>query len=310
MADMLKKVTVQVPATSANCGPGFDCLGLACTLYNRFTYERVSEAEGIQVEAEGQGGESLPQGRNNLAAEAFCILWEKLGKPATGLRISTRIEVPVSRGLGSSSTAIVAGLTAANALAGSPLSKEELVTEATRIEGHPDNVAPAILGGITVNVMEEGKVESLKLALARPLQLVVLVPSIPLPTSKARAALPQEVSRKDAVYNVSRAALLVGSLLTGDYHFLRTALEDRLHQPYRLPLIPGAEEALEGARQAGAYNGIISGAGSTLLAYVPAEGDARKVGEAMAAPFRKRNIETALHVLDIDPEGARVIDIQ
>ena len=136
----------------------------------------------------------------------------------------------------------------------------------------------------------------------------MLVPSLPLPTSKARAALPKQVPHRDAVYNVSRAALLVGSLLTGDYHFLRTALEDRLHQPYRLPLIPGAEEALEGARQAGAYNGIISGAGSTLLAYVPADTDARKVGEAMAEPFRKRNMETALHYLDIDPEGAKVIE--
>jgi hypothetical protein len=135
----------------------------------------------------------------------------------------------------------VAGLTAANVLAGNPLTKPELVTEATKIEGHPDNVAPAILGGITVNVMEDGRVESLKIALARPLKLVVLVPDMPLPTSKARAALPRTVPHKDAVYNASRAALLVGSLMSGDYEFLTTALEDRLHQPYRLPLIPGGE---------------------------------------------------------------------
>ena len=307
MAGNRRKVTVQVPATSANCGPGFDCLGLACTLYNVFTYELVSEAEGIHVTAEGQGASNLPQGRNNLAAQSFYTLWEKLQQPDTGLKITCKIQVPVSRGLGSSSTAIVAGLTAANALAGNPLSKEELVTEAARIEGHPDNVAPAILGGITVNVMEKGKVESLKLSLAKPLKLVVLVPALPLPTSKARAALPEKIAHKDAVYNVSRAALLVGSLMSGDYHFLGTALEDRLHQPYRLPLIPGAAEALEAARQAGAYNGIISGAGSTLLAYVPAEADARKIGEAMKKPFAQRQMETTLHFLDIDPEGARVI---
>jgi len=307
MAGNRRKVTVQVPATSANCGPGFDCLGLACTLYNVFTYELVPGAEGIHVTAEGQGASNLPQGRNNLAAQSFYTLWEKLQQPDTGLKITCKIQVPVSRGLGSSSTAIVAGLTAANVLAGSPLSKEELVTEATRIEGHPDNVAPAILGGITVNVMEKGKVESLKLSLAKPLKLVVLVPALPLPTSKARAALPEKIAHKDAVYNVSRAALLVGSLMSGDYHFLGTALEDRLHQPYRLPLIPGAAEALESARQAGAYNGIISGAGSTLLAYVPAEADARKIGEAMKKPFAQRHLETTLHFLDIDPEGARVI---
>ena len=296
MAELRKKVTVQVPATSANCGPGFDCLGLACTLYNTFTYELIPAKEGVQVRTEGQENASLPQGRNNLAAQSFYTLWEKLQQPDTGLKIACRIQVPVSRGLGSSSTAIVAGLTAANALAGNLLSKAELVTEAARIEGHPDNVAPAILGGMTVNVMEKGKVESLKLALAKPLKLVVLVP-----------ALPKMVSHKDAVYNVSRAALLVGSLMSGDYHFLTTALEDRLHQPYRLPLIPGAEEALAAARQAGAYNGIISGAGSTLLAYVPADGDAEKVGEAMRRPFAKRHMETTLHFLEIDPEGAKVI---
>lgn len=301
------KVTVRVPATSANCGPGFDCLGLACTLYNEFTYERLPLEQGVQVVSEGQGSGQLPEGRSNLAAQSFFALWEKLKQPKTGLKITCRIRVPVSRGLGSSSTAIVAGLTAANALAGNPLTKAELVTEATKIEGHPDNVAPAILGGITVNVMEGGRVESLKIALARPLKLVVLVPDMPLPTSKARAALPRTVPHKDAVYNASRAALLVGSLMSGDYEFLTTALEDRLHQPYRLPLIPGAKEALEAARKAGAYNGIISGAGSTLMAYVPQDGDPMKVGKAMEEPFKKRNIGTTIHLLDIDSEGAKVM---
>ena len=301
------KVTVRVPATSANCGPGFDCLGLACTLYNEFTYEQLPMEQGVQVVSEGQGSRQLPEGRSNLAAQSFFALWEKLKQPETGLKITCRIRVPVSRGLGSSSTAIVAGLTAANALAGNPLTKAELVTEATKIEGHPDNVAPAILGGITVNVMEGGKVESLKIALARPLKLVVLVPDMPLPTSKARAALPRTVPHKDAVYNASRAALLVGSLMSGDYEFLTTALEDRLHQPYRLPLIPGAKEALEAARKAGAYNGIISGAGSTLMAYVPQDGDPMKVGRAMEEPFKKRNIGTTIHLLDIDADGAKVL---
>ena len=149
----IRKVTVRVPATSANCGPGFDCLGLACTLYNTFTYEMIPE--GIVIEALGQDAGLLPQGKNNLAAESFYILWDKLGQPATGIKITSETQVPVSRGLGSSSTAVVAGLMAANALAGSPLGQADLVTEATLIEGHPDNVAPAILGGMTINVMEE-----------------------------------------------------------------------------------------------------------------------------------------------------------
>ena len=129
-----RKVTVRVPATSANCGPGFDCLGLACTLYNEFSYELLPADQGVLVESEGQGAGQLPSGRSNLGAQAFYTLWEKLKQPATGLRITCKIRVPVSRGLGSSSTAIVAGLMAANALAGNPLTRPELVTEATKIE--------------------------------------------------------------------------------------------------------------------------------------------------------------------------------
>ena len=147
----VQKVTVRVPATSANCGPGFDCLGLACSLYNVFTFERIPQ--GIEVSGVGEGAEILPLGRHNLAVSSFYALWEKYQGKETGIRVTSVIHVPVSRGLGSSSTAVVAGLMAANAMLGSPLTKKELVTEATLIEGHPDNVAPAILGGITINTV-------------------------------------------------------------------------------------------------------------------------------------------------------------
>lgn len=305
-----KKVTVQVPATSANCGPGFDCLGLACSLYNIFTYELLPEREGIQISGKGSGVDHLPQGRSNLTVQSFYDLWEKLNRPPTGLKVSSELNVPMSRGLGSSSTAIVAGLVAANALAGSPMDKTALVTEATAIEGHPDNVAPAILGGITVNVIEKGRVESLKVPLAKPLQLVAVVPERPMSTAKARAVLPPVVPRQDAIYNVSRAALLVGCFTTGNYEHLDTALGDALHQPYRLPLMPGSAEAIKAAKRAGAYSGIISGAGSTLMAYVPEDGDAAKVGEAMAKPFAEWNIKTEIHILHIDPDGAKVTDLE
>ena len=302
-----KKVTVQVPATSANCGPGFDCLGLACSLYNTFTYELLPEEAGIQISGKGSGVEHLPQGRSNLTVQSFYDLWEKLHLPPVGLNVTSELNVPMSRGLGSSSTAIVAGLVAANALAGSPLDKASLVTEATAIEGHPDNVAPAILGGITVNVLEQGQVQSLQVPLAKPLQLVAVVPECSMSTASARAVLPSVVPRQDAIYNVSRAALLVACFTTGNYEHLATALDDALHQPYRLPLMPGSAEAIKAAQRAGAYNGIISGAGSTLLAYVPAGGDVEKVGEAMAKPFAERNIRTTVHILHIDTEGAKIL---
>ncbi len=300
----IRKVTVRVPATSANCGPGFDCLGLACTLYNTFTYEMIPE--GIVIEALGQDAGLLPQGKNNLAAESFYILWDKLGQPAMGIKITSETQVPVSRGLGSSSTAVVAGLMAANALAGSPLGQADLVTEATLIEGHPDNVAPAILGGMTINVMEEGKVRSLKLAPAKPLKLVVLVPDMQLSTAKARAAMPKAISVRDSVYSTSRAALLIGALATGRYEFLSTALQDKIHTPYRLPLIPGAQEALKRAQEAGAYQAVISGSGSTLMAYAPVDADLETIGRAMREPFTKRKIDTTVHLLDLDFEGAKI----
>lgn len=300
----IRKVTVRVPATSANCGPGFDCLGLACTLYNTFTYEMIPE--GLVIEALGQDAGLLPQGKNNLAAESFYILWDKLGQPATGIKITSETQVPVSRGLGSSSTAVVAGLMAANALAGSPLGQADLVTEATLIEGHPDNVAPAILGGMTINVMEEGKVRSLKLAPAKPLKLVVLVPDMQLSTAKARAAMPKAISVRDSVYSTSRAALLIGALATGRYEFLSTALQDKIHTPYRLPLIPGAQEALKRAQEAGAYQAVISGSGSTLMAYAPVDADLETIGRAMREPFTKRKIDTTVHLLDLDFEGAKI----
>jgi homoserine kinase len=301
----MQKVTIRVPATSANCGPGFDCLGLACTLYNTFTFERIPE--GVETSGEGRGADTLPKGRRNLAAQSFYRLWEELHMPETGLRIFSHIEVPVSRGLGSSSTAVVAGLAAANQMAGSPLSPQELVTRATEIEGHPDNVAPAILGGLTVSILADGKVHSLKVDVAKPLQLIALVPEVRVSTAKARAAIPHTIAHKDAVFSSSRAALLVAALLTGHYECLQEALLDKLHTPYRMPLIPGCKEALTGAVKAGAYQAIISGSGSTLLAYAPMDADRDKIGNALLAPFEKRGIEAHVHFLDIDREGAKVL---
>ena len=285
----VQKVTVRVPATSANCGPGFDCLGLACSLYNVFTFERIPQ--GIEVSGVGEGAEILPLGRHNLAVASFYALWEKYQGKETGIRVTSVIHVPVSRGLGSSSTAVVAGL-----MLGSPLTKKELVTEATLIEGHPDNVAPAILGGITINIMADDKVKSLRFLPACPLGMIVLVPALHVSTEEARKVLPKEIPHKDAVYSASRAAMLVGSLITGHFENLPEALEDKLH----------TSEALKGARDAGAYNAVISGSGSTLMAYVPEEKDRSRIAEALAAPFRKLGIACTLHQVSIDTEGAVV----
>ena len=302
---MNKKVTVRVPATSANCGPGFDTLGLACNLYNYFTYELIDQ--GLSLKIEGEGTEKLKAGKNNLAFLSFYKVWDMIVGSKTGLSVIMSNNIPLSRGLGSSSTAIVAGLVAANHLTGNTLSKNEIVQLATEIEGHPDNVAPAILGGMTISYVDNGRASSLKFLPLKPFKLVAVVPDMPLATSLARRAIPKTVPHQDAVFNTSRAALLVGAMLTGDYQHLAAGLDDRLHQPYRAQLIPGMEDAFKAAVNNGAFNAIISGAGSTLMAYVPINVSCEAVGEAMCKALSEHDLHSVFHILDIDTEGAVVL---
>jgi len=302
---MNKKVTVRVPATSANCGPGFDTLGLACNLYNYFTYELIDQ--GLSLKIEGEGTEKLKAGKNNLAFLSFYKVWDTIVGSKTGLSITMSNNIPLSRGLGSSSTAIVAGLVAANHLSGNTLTKKEIVQLATEIEGHPDNVAPAILGGMTISYVDDGRANSLKFLPLKPFKLVAVVPDMPLATSLARKAIPKTVPHQDAVFNTSRAALLVGAMLTGEYQYLGSGLCDRLHQPYRAHLIPGMEDAFKAAITNGAYNAIISGAGSTLMAYVPVKVSCEEVGEAMCKALAEHDLNSVFHILDIDTEGAVVL---
>ena len=301
---MIKRVSVRVPATSANCGPGFDTLGLACNLYNYFTYELTDN--GLYLKTEGEGSEKLKASKNNLAFLSFYKVWNIVSGSRTGLSITMQNNIPMSRGLGSSSTAIVAGLVAANYLTGNTLTKDDLVCMATEIEGHPDNVAPAILGGITISYIDSGKALSLRFLPQKPFKLVAVVPDMPLATSLARKAIPSKVSHHDAIFNTSRAALLIGSLLTGEYQHLGAGLDDRLHQPYRAHLIPGMEDAFQAAKKEGAYNAIISGAGSTLMAYVPVEIDCDSVGRSMSDALAAKGLSSIYHVLDIDTDGAIV----
>ena len=302
---MNKKVTVRVPATSANCGPGFDTLGLACNLYNYFTYELIDQ--GLSLKIEGEGTEKLKAGKNNLAFLSFYKVWDMIVGSKTGLSVIMSNNIPLSRGLGSSSTAIVAGLVAANHLTGNTLSKNEIVQLATEIEGHPDNVAPAILGGMTISYVDNGRASSLKFLPLKPFKLVAVVPDMPLATSLARRAIPKTVPHQDAVFNTSRAALRVGAMLTGDYQHLAAGLDDRLHQPYRANLIPGMEDAFKAAVNNGAFNAIISGAGSTLMAYVPINVSCEAVGEAMCKALSEHDLHSVFHILDIDTEGAVVL---
>ena len=256
-------IEVKIPATSANLGSGFDALGLALTMYNKVYME---EWEGADIAS--LDGVAVPAGTDNLIYATAERLYQICGRPFRGLRIRQVSDIPMARGLGSSSACLVGGLLGANALLGDPLGSEDLLNLAAALEGHPDNVAPAILGGLVTCAMEEGKVFSVSVPVAPNVHFAALIPETPLPTSQARSVLPESVSRADAVYNLSRAALMTSSLFSGSLGNLKVATGDRLHQPYRMGLIKGSDTAFRVARELGAYGVYISGAGSTIMAII------------------------------------------
>lgn len=294
-------IKITVPASSANLGAGFDALGLALTLYNTVWME---EADGCHIES--VDGSQIPTDESNMIYQTAKLLFERCGHPFRGLHIMQENHIPMTRGLGSSSACLVAGLLGANTLLGSPLSRADLLDLAAQLEGHPDNVAPAMRGGLVTSVIEGGKVHSVSVPVSDRIRFAVFVPAFELKTSEARAALPTVVSREDSVYNLSRAALMTASLFSGSLENLRFAVQDRLHQPYRFPMIAGAEQIFFAAYDLGAYGVCISGAGPSILAIVDAAHAEKFVDDA-----KKRLGDMALDgwqvaLFSCDAEGATV----
>ena len=258
-------IDVRVPATSANLGPGFDVLGLALGLYNDIAYE---EAEGVVVAIEGEGAGRLDTGADNVVARAARMVYEAAGRRFPGATIRCVNRIPPARGLGSSAAAWVGGLIAANAALGSPLDRDAVLALACRAEGHPDNVAAALLGGLTVSCAAGDRVTAVSLPVSAEIGWVVLVPETESSTREARAVLSADVSRSDAVFNLQRLGLLLASVGSGRIDLLRLAMEDRLHQPQRQSLFPWMESVRRAALDTGALGCVLSGAGPSLLAAV------------------------------------------
>ena len=254
-------IRVRVPATSANVGAGFDALGLAVGMYNVVEFSPCD-----RLEISTSDGTKVPTGSSNLVYRAAKAVYDQVDRPFTGLRMVQTNTIPMARGLGSSSACIVAGILGANALLGGPLTRRQMLMLATAIEGHPDNVAPAMLGGFVTSAFDEGQVYSVKKDIREDLVFGAFVPNFKLLTEQARQALPGTVSHKDAVYNLSRAALATAAFCDGEYDLLHVATKDALHQKYRLPLIPGGTEVFELALDLGAYAVYLSGAGPTIMA--------------------------------------------
>lgn len=298
-----QSVTVRVPATTANLGPGFDCLALALDLWNSFTF-RI-DSGGVKVEVVGEGAGQLPIDDKNLIATAFFKVYRRQGHGLPpGVKISCDNRIPLGSGLGSSAAAVLAGIVAANTLLGDPLTRMEMLEIAYELEGHADNAAAALYGGLTLVTSEPNGSLIVQSLPCTPWQVVAILPDFQLPTVQARRALPAQVSLQDAVFNIGHAVLTADALRSGDRELLARALQDRLHQPYRLNIIPGAAAAIQAAQALGAP-AALSGAGPSVIAFI--EGDPQTVQAVMQNAFttagltsRAWNLKTSLNGLTID----------
>ncbi len=265
---------IKVPATSANMGPAFDTAGVALSLYNTvevFTRDEKKFDGDFHIESVNnideriRAGQTVPTDERNLLYRTVKEFEKTTGKKVPPFYFKQTDEIPLARGLGSSAACITAGLAAANRLTGNAFSKEDLLAMAVKLEGHPDNVAPALLGDFVVGAFDGERLEYVRADVSDKLEFIVLIPDFSLSTKEARGVLPENYTRKEVVFNISRAALLTASIMSGNFDALSLAVQDRIHQPYRKKLIPGMEEILSAAENSGAYGGYLSGAGPTLM---------------------------------------------
>ena len=294
------KVKVKIPATSANIGPGFDSRGLGLGLYNYVTAEETGR--GLQIDVLDASQKFLARDEWNLVYRAMRRIFAEVGYRPAGLRRTLENNVPITRGLGSSSAGIVGGLLAGQELAHAQLDQGTLLRLAAELEGHPDNVTPALLGGFTVNVMQKKEVKFVKTPIRDDLRFAALVPDFFLQTKKSRSLLPKAVSHRDAVYNTGHSALLTASLITGKYENIRTAVGDKLHQRYRKRLIPFMDDLFRLCYDNGALGVYLSGAGPTIIAIIRADNTAFRANINKALSGKMKSWK--LHILKADNEGA------
>lgn len=302
----MNQIEVIVPGTTANLGAGFDCIGAALTIYNEFKFSLIEGTDSsCVIQIKGAEAEKVGTDKTNLVYQSFVKLYQHIGQPVPSVVIEIQPGVPLARGLGSSATAIVGGLVGANELASNPLSPQEIVELAIALEGHPDNVVPALLGNCQLSVGEMGNWQIAEIPWHQDIIPVVAIPNFELSTSEARAVLPPLIPHQDAIFNISRLGLLIRALAENNSKWLTTALQDRLHQPYRQKLITGYELVQSAALAAGAYGMVISGAGPTLLA-LTAPRQVEQVVKAMKQAWTKIEVAAEVIALNLDKQGARL----
>ncbi len=311
------KVSVKVPASSANIGPGFDCLGLALPIYNTVTIEEtVLPGTGIEINMMSEEEnfdemvfDSIPKDENNIVYKAVELLYNSIGQVPSELKINIQSQIPIARGLGSSSSVIVGGLLAANKLLGEPADETALLAIATEVEGHPDNVAPAILGGFVLsNQEDDGTISYCKLNWPEEWDITVCIPDFELATDIARSVLPKEVPMADAVFNAKHLAMLVQAVNTNDEKLMKRALQDRLHQQYREKLVPGMHEIIEAFKhEDGILGCVLSGAGPSMLV-ISHKYDLDKIKAVVKDIWEKQNIKADVRTLKVEEKGAYVVE--
>ena len=310
------KISVKVPATTANLGPGFDCLGMALPIYNTVTIEEtVLPGTGIEINVLSDADsidqlslDHVPTDENSIVYKAVELLYNSIGQTPSELKINIQSGIPVARGLGSSSSVIVGALIAANELLGKPADEVALLTIASEIEGHPDNITPAITGGLVISSQEDdGSVIYRKLDWPQDWAITVCIPDFELSTEIARSVLPSEVPMKDAVFNAKRMAMFIQAVNTHDSELMKLALHDRLHQPYRMKLIPGLETIMNDLKHFENVLGcVISGAGSSIL-IISEKNNLDKIRSTVKDIWVNQNIKCEIRTLSVENNGAKII---
>lgn len=307
------KVTVKIPATTANLGPGFDSFGMALPFYDYITVEEtVMPGSGIQIELIDYDEDilnSIPTDENNIVYKAIELLYNFIGQTPEELKITIKSGIPMTRGLGSSAAVIVGGLIAANELLGRPADLDALLSIAAEMEGHPDNVAPAILGGFVMASLEDdGSVIYRQIEWPKEWKITVCVPDYELSTNISRSVLPQEIPQKDAIFNLKRSAMLIHALDTKDDNLMRAALKDRLHQPYRTKLVPGLNDIIESLKNDNDVLGtVLSGAGPAIIV-ISKGNNLNKIYDIINETWTNLNVKVDIYTVEPEMQGACIIE--
>lgn len=312
------KISVKVPASTSNLGPGFDCIGMALPIYNTITIEEtVLPGTGIEINVLNDNAtsddlltEHIPMDENSIIYKAVELLYNSIGQTPSELKITVQSQIPIARGLGSSASVIVGGLLAANELLGHPADEVALLSIATEVEGHPDNVTPSIVGGLVLTSLEDdGSVVYRKLDWPEEWQITVCIPDYELSTEISRSVIPKEVPLQDAVFNAKRLAMFIQAINTKDSDLMKMALQDKLHQPYRMKLVPGLDKIMDNLKHEENVLGcVLSGAGPAIIV-ISQKNNLERIKSIINDTWEEMNVKVNIMTLSVETQGAQIINV-